>query len=121
MKHKLEPFKPVLARTSENAKWFATFYGGCTVINNNKIYYVCCEGGHFQYCIPYNENTAHLLDTNEPYEEPEPKVWHVVNINNRGESWDFTDDELDRFIKTAVINNKDITKFYVNRISSIRK
>ena len=112
MKHKLKPFEPVLARTSEKAKWFATFYGGRTVINNDKIYYVCCGGGHFQYCIPYNENTAHLLGTCEPYKEPEPKVWRVINSPASFDEM-YTDEELSNFIKTAVINNKDITNFHV--------
>lgn len=112
MKHTLKPFEPVLARTSKNAKWFATFYGGCTVTKNNEIYYVCCGGGHFQYCIPYNENTAYLLDTCEPYEEPKPKVWRVINTPASFDET-YTDDDFKHFIENAVINNKDITSFHV--------
>lgn len=31
--------------------------------------YVCVGGTIFKYCIPYNEHTAHLLGTTDPYTE----------------------------------------------------
>ena len=63
-------------------------------------------------CICKNENTAHLVGTNEPYKEPEPKVWRVVNSPASFDEM-YSDEELSNFIKTAVINNKDITNFHV--------
>ena len=109
-KHQFKPFDKVLVRDYNDDPWRAMHYSHFN--DEQQRHY--CSSSYWNRCIPYNENTAHLLGTCEPYKEPEPKVWHVVNYDNSGESWDFTNDEFKQFIKTAVINNKDITKFYVN-------
>lgn len=106
-----KPFDKVLVRDLNQGQWRASVYSH---LNDGKGH--VCVAGIWTYCIPYNENTAYLLGTCEPYKEPEPKVWHVVNIKN-GEPYEFTHNEFEHFIKTAVLNNKDITDFnarYVN-------
>lgn len=109
-KHQFKPFEQVLVRDSNNGPWRTNFYSHLD--NNND--HVCIHG-IWNYCIPYNEETAHLLGTTEPYKEPEPKEWEIRS--NNGMYHDkFTSSELENFIKTAVINNKDITNFTVTRI-----
>ena len=110
---KFKPFDKVLVRTT-NGVWKADSFSHINTSEYGSSY--CCITGSWEECVPYNENTAHLLGTNKPYKEPEPKVWHVVNIKN-GEPYEFTHNEFEHFIKTAVLNNKDITDFnarYVN-------
>lgn len=112
-KHQFQPFDKVLVRDGDQGNWkagiFSHYEKECDMPYT-------CVGSFYAQCIPYNENTAHLLGTNKPYEEPKPKVWYVVNIKN-GEEYEFTRDEFEHFIKIAVLNNKDITDFnarYVN-------
>lgn len=110
-KHQFKPFERVLVRDSNSGSWRASIYSHSDD-NNNHV----CISGIWNYCIPYNENTAHLIGTNELYKEPEPKVWRVTNPSV---SFDevYTAEELSNFIKTAVINNKDITNFHVMYIN----
>ena len=76
-----------------------------------------CACGTFNQCIPYNENTAHLIGTTEAYTPPQPKTfivsWPTSNGRHRVE---YTDEEFEHFIKTAVLHNKDIQNFEVSRI-----
>ena len=111
-KHQFKPFDKVLVRDCDKSTWKAGIYSHYE--KTSAIPYICI-GSYYSQCIPYNENTAHLLGTCKPYEEPEPKVWNVVN---RSGSFDevYTAEEFSNFIKTAVINNKDITNFYVTYI-----
>ena len=60
----LEPFDKVLARHKQTRKWFNDFYsfmyeGGIATIGN----------GYYDLVIPYNEETKHLVGTND--EAPE--------------------------------------------------
>ena len=60
----LEPFDKVLARHKQTRKWFNDFYsfmyeGGIATIGN----------GYYDVVIPYNEETKHLVGTND--EAPE--------------------------------------------------
>ena len=34
---------------------------------NDPDYFYVCINGSYHYCIPYNEHTAHLLGTTDPY------------------------------------------------------
>lgn len=112
-KHQFKPFDKVLVRDHESYPWKCETFSHHT--KDDSFSYVC-TGNSYTYCIPYNEETAHLVGTSEPYIEPEPKVWHVVNPSC---SFDkvYTAEELSNFIKTAVINNKDITNFHVTYIN----
>lgn len=56
----LQPFDKVLARDS-STNWRCTFYSH-TIKNRNKCKYVT-DNSIFEYCIPYNEDTKHLIGT----------------------------------------------------------
>ena len=101
-KHQFKPFDQVLVRDFDEDTWKVGIYSHYKEASD--IPYICV-GSYYSQCIPYNEETKHLIGTNEPYKEPEPKVWKVIsgNYNNT-----LTSEELSNFIKTAVINNKDI-------------
>lgn len=107
MAHQFKPFDQVLVRGRYHECWIVSFFSH---INNTTNRPFCCINGDWIECIPYNENTAHLLGTNEPYKEPEPKVWKVTCHKNN-EVFHFNNDELKHFIENAVINNKDIQWF----------
>ena len=109
-KHQFKPFEQVLVRDSNVGPWRANFYSH---LDNNNDH--VCMHGIWNYCIPYNEETAHLLGTTKEYSEPEPKEWEVRSSNGLLVE-KFTSSELENFIKTAVINNKDITNFTVTRV-----
>lgn len=112
-----KPFDQVLVRYDEQSEWTAGIYSRIGKNITNATVHVCVGGGlPYNECIPYNEETAHLLGTNKPYEPPQPKEYHVWTSGSFDE-W-MTEDEFQNFIKTAVINNKDITDFHVLRIRS---
>lgn len=110
-KHQFKPFDKVLVRDSNSGLWRVNFYSHRDNIGNH-----VCISGVWTYCIPYNEQTAHLVGTNKPYEEPEPKVWRVTNPSVSFDET-YTEKELSNFIKTAVIDNKNITNFHVMYIN----
>ena len=110
MKHQFKPFDQVLVRDSDDANWYPAFY---KYYDSTDIYPHHCDNTKWRYCIPYNENTVHLIGTNEPYKEPEPKVWQIAST---GYNDTMTSEELSNFIQGAVINNKDITDFRIRYI-----
>lgn len=67
---KLEcPFKPfdkVLVRANKDYVWYASYFSHYR--GNEDCPYACIDGS-YRYCIPYNEHTAHLLGTTDPYTE----------------------------------------------------
>ena len=58
----LKPFDKVLVRDSESDKWRANLFG---YIDKDKYYH--CVYANWAYCIPYNEETAHLLGTTDEW------------------------------------------------------
>ena len=59
----LKPFDKVLARDYLNDNWMADFF---EKIEENDIYYnVTCVTCKWVQCIPYNEETKHLVGTKE--------------------------------------------------------
>ena len=61
------PFDKVLARDYLNDNWMADFF---EKIEENDIYYnVTCVTCKWVQCIPYNEETKHLLGTKEDCSE----------------------------------------------------
>ena len=62
----LKPFDKVLVRDDESCKWRIDFYSHKY---ENMTYPYRCIGKAYTYCIPYNEETKHLLGTND--EAPE--------------------------------------------------
>ena len=58
----LQPFDKVLAKGGFSSKWACSFFSH---MDNDVPFPVCCSGGYFKVCIPYNEETKHLLGTTE--------------------------------------------------------
>ena len=57
----LQPFDKILVRDSPLSKWRPDFFG-FLVQNEN---YIICVGSFWYQCIPYNEETKHLLGTTD--------------------------------------------------------
>jgi len=66
-----EPFQKVLVRDEEGDEWRADFFSHIYIYNNEKNY--VCVGHVWEICIPYNDETAHLLGTTDSPTPPEPK------------------------------------------------
>lgn len=67
----LQPFDKVLARSCEG-DWNCMFFSH--IVKDNNTYPYACGYGMFTYCIPYNEETKHLVGTTD--EAPEYyKYW----------------------------------------------
>lgn len=65
-KQEFKPFDKVLTRSGNHETWSADFFSH---YNSIDVYrYVTLGGLSNRYCIPYNEQTAHLLGTTENYE-----------------------------------------------------
>ena len=112
MEHQFKPFDKVLVRDSSSVTWRANFYSHLDGKNNH-----VCISNTWNQCIPYNEETKHLVGTNKPYTKPQPKTYHVEwGMDSQMEQQDYTDEEFENFIKTAVLRNKDISNFKVTRI-----
>lgn len=61
---KFKPFDKVLVRDEDDCVWCANFFSH---INSRKEYVtIGCESG-YTYCLPYNENTKHLLGTTDEW------------------------------------------------------
>lgn len=67
----LKPFDKVLARDTEDTRWRCTFYSNTREIEEspyNLYKYVATDNAYI-CCIPYNEDTKHLVGTKD--EAPE--------------------------------------------------
>ena len=58
----LQPFDKVLVRDRRKYKWACAFFQHIT---KHDYFKYGCIGGSFEYCIPYNDDTKHLVGTNE--------------------------------------------------------
>ena len=58
-----KPFDKVVVRCSKADKWSIDFFS--YKVSNG---YICTGDAWFGYCLPYNEETAHLLGTNDNWE-----------------------------------------------------
>ena len=58
----LQPYSKVLAKDGFSSKWTCTFFSH---MDNDVSFPVYCSGGYFKVCIPYNEETKHLVGTQE--------------------------------------------------------
>lgn len=61
----LKPFDKVLARIEDESLWCCELFSFIDYIANT----VKCCGTYYEYCIPYNDDTKHLVGTTE--EAPE--------------------------------------------------
>ena len=57
----LNPFDKVLARDEENEYWNCTFFSH--IVKDEDTYPYACAYDMFTYCIPYNDETKHLVGT----------------------------------------------------------
>ena len=57
----LQPFDKVLCRINNNLKWCCDFF---SYIYNDYYKFICIGGAYIQ-CVPYNDETKHLVGTNE--------------------------------------------------------
>ena len=68
----LHPYDKVLVRDGRNDIWYCKFFSH--IMNVPKLYNYATTAGFYKYCIPYNDDTKHLVGTNE--EAPEfYKYW----------------------------------------------
>ena len=67
----LNPFDKVLARDNNSAEWRNDFFG---YYSEQSYYKYICVGRSIKQCIPYNDETKHLLGTSDdcPYKY---KTW----------------------------------------------
>lgn len=61
-KVELKPFDKVLSRRCSEDYWVLNFYS-----HKTDYYHVCIDGSSNLDCIPYNEETAHLLGTTDEW------------------------------------------------------
>lgn len=68
-KVELKPFDKVLCRNSRDDTWEADFFARLTrkEIDYTQSGKYLCVGDLWMYCIPYNEETAHLLGTTDEW------------------------------------------------------
>ena len=68
-KVELKPFDKVLCRNSKDDTWEADFFARLTrkEIDYTQSGKYLCVGNLWMYCIPYNEETAHLLGTTDEW------------------------------------------------------
>ena len=68
----LMPFDRVLARGHNSHNWTCDFFSG--IIDGSECVMYHCINSFYKYCIPYNDDTKHLVDTTD--EAPEYyKYW----------------------------------------------
>lgn len=65
----LQPFDKVLVRDDHNQKWECSLFSYINIIDDIYYPYVTIINTGYKYCIPYNEETKHLVGTSE--EAPE--------------------------------------------------
>lgn len=72
-KVELKPFDKVLCRNSKYDTWEADFFARLTrkEIDYTQSGKYLCVGDLWMYCIPYNEETAHLLGTTDDWKGSE--------------------------------------------------
>ena len=66
----LQPFDKVLVRDFNIDEWFATSFSDATINGKYRI----CDNCYYDQCIPYNDETKHLIGTTD--DAPEKyKTW----------------------------------------------
>ncbi len=65
-----QPFDKILARDRDNADWYCDFFA---CLRRGEPYPVVTVSNLWRCCVPYNEDTKHLIDTTD--EAPEFYRW----------------------------------------------
>ena len=69
----LKPFNKVIVRGTKISEWRCDFLSHI-IKSDDYDFYICVSGGDYKYCVPYNDETKHLIGTIE--EAPEYyKYW----------------------------------------------
>lgn len=63
----LKPFDKVLVRDNNDSPWFTNFYSHYRKESSRFCY--GCSNTNYAQCIPYNDETKHLVGTKEPCPE----------------------------------------------------
>ena len=63
----LQPFDKILARSHDSHKWTCDLFSD--IIDGNECVMYHCINSYYKYCIPYNDETKHLVGTSN--EAPE--------------------------------------------------
>lgn len=63
----LKPFDKVLVRNTNKDYWEISMFGH--ISNHDKQYFMCIANSGFYQCVPYNDETKHLLDTTNDCDE----------------------------------------------------
>lgn len=58
----LKPFDKVIACFTDQSIWYCGLFS-CFIEKANLI--KCCGEAYYKHCIPYNDDTKHLVGTNE--------------------------------------------------------
>lgn len=109
-----KPFDKILVRDSDQSNWKVGIFSHYDEKSNTYV----CVGSYYTQCIPYNEETAHLLGTNEPYQPKQKEIKYTVTYGFGKDLTvtSYTEEEFKKFINVAVINNKDVQYFTVEMI-----
>lgn len=65
-KYEFKPFQKVLAKFDEDCEWMPDFFYYYDK-SDSEMPYVCIANGRAIECIPYNEETKHLLGTTDEW------------------------------------------------------
>lgn len=57
----LQPFDKVLVQCNKSESWKVQLFSH--IIEDEKLYPYVCVAYNYEYCIPYNEDTKHLVGT----------------------------------------------------------
>ena len=60
-----KPFDKVLVREANNRTWAIDFFG---FVDEDNLF-ICSGYGYYPQCIPFNDDTKHLLGTTDPCDE----------------------------------------------------
>ena len=60
----LKPFDRVVVRGTKISEWICGLFSHI-IKSDNYDFYICIGSGDYKYCIPYNDNTKHLVGTAE--------------------------------------------------------
>lgn len=111
---KFKPFDKILVRDSNQSNWKVGIFSHYDEKSNTYV----CVGSSYIHCIPYNEETQHLIGTCKSYQPKVKEITYEVTYgfgkNLTTES--YTEEEFKHFINNAICNNKDIKDFSVNII-----
>ena len=104
--NQFKPFDQVLVKDDlTNNIWVCELFSHVSKVG----LYVGTGGCSYDECIPYNEETKHLIGTSLLYQKPEPKVWKVID----DETTLMTHKELLYYIENVKEFNKIVNNFRI--------